>query len=187
MLAQYSFPVLAAEELHPFGSMPRWYGHALPTWPLELTAPLPAPPLLLPLLPPPRYPPSPLQPPPAPPFEVPPALKALQRHGHESPYEASKPTHCSVSPTPRCRCARGSGMPSSNSAAVVRGVRQRRKGPLCTKAHEQRCSPCDLGFSHSDSLLFYASDEPAGAEAVGAIEAGSFPRTRKARRHLPCV
>jgi len=61
--------------------------------------------------------------------------------GQGSPYEASKPTHYSVSPIPRCRCARGSGMSSFNSAAVVRGVRQWRIGLQCTKAYEQPARP----------------------------------------------
>ena len=93
MPAQYSSPVPAAGELRPFGGMPRWYGHAPPTWPLESTASLLAPPLLLLHPPPPGYPASPLRPPPAPPFEVPLALKALRCRDQESPHGASKPPH----------------------------------------------------------------------------------------------
>jgi len=40
----------------------------------------------------------------------------------------------------------GSGTSSSDSAAVVRGVRQRRIWLQCTKAYEQRRSPCDFVF-----------------------------------------
>ena len=80
-------------------------------------------------------------------------------------------------------------MSSSDSAAVVRGVRQGRIRLPCTEAYEQPAPlpRAILWFFYSGSLLIYASAEPVCAAVVGRIKVDCSPHTRKARRHLPCV
>jgi len=105
---------------------------------------------------------------------------------------------------PGCRFAPGVAQPTRQTVmSVEEGVEAHTLFrfadttlPLRTRVrdviHGFRCR-CARGAlkqnraSCSDLLLFYASAEPACAEAVGAIEGSSAPHTRKVRRHLPCV
>jgi len=68
-------------------------------------------------------------------------------------------------------------------AGCVNGERDRR-----AQMAASNCALCViLGFLVLTRFYFMPRAEPACAEASGAIEVDSSPRTRKARRHLPCV